>query len=164
MRNIILLLFLTTQVFAQEMRFYEDHPSQNDKNDIRYIVNTLSNNSMVNILFQKSSLEKAGDRIEHVHPLQFLLVVFSNEELKAGIHNIRNKGMVWKDFYCGLRDSLETESCLNNVGPHLHDFATKLGLKPHLISAAVAEKRWKDFLEILFANIPRNGDKNRYDD
>jgi len=64
---------------------------------------------LISIAIAKGDLVAAGDRIDHVHPLRFLEAVFTDEELKVGIRNIRGKGWVWNHFVGGLKDSLSTE-------------------------------------------------------
>lgn len=145
-------------------RDYQAPLSNADRQDIRYIVTSLANNSMVTILFNRNTIERAGDRIEPVHPLQFLYCVFTDEEMKAGIHNIRGRSLIWKDFYAGIRDSLQAESEENNMNQFIPDFARRIGLNPSLVHSAIVERRWHDLFDILFTKIPRSPERNRYDD
>lgn len=152
-------------VFADGVyRDYHRPLSHGDRQDIHYIVTNLANNSMINIMFSKNALERAGDRIDPVHPLQFLLCVFTSEEMKAGIHNIRGRSLLWKDFYNGLTESLQNESVENNLEQYIPDFAHKLKLSPALLQPSVTGRRWNEFLDVLFTHIPRNPERNRYDD
>ena len=60
-------------------RDYWANPSQQEVNDITYIVRTLANESLLKIKKEESSLKRTGDRVDHLHPFQFLLVIFTNE-------------------------------------------------------------------------------------
>lgn len=162
---VALMTIGASSVFADGVyRDYHKPLSHSDRQDIHYIVTNLANNSMINIMFSKNDLERAGDRIEPVHPLQFLLCVFSSEEMKAGIHNIRGRSLLWKDFYNGLTESLQTEFMENNLEQYIPDFAHKLKLNPAPLQSAAAGHRWHEFLNVLFTHLPRNPERNRYDD
>ncbi len=142
--------------------FAQLHPSEH--NDIRFIITFLANKSLISIAGHRGALEEAGDRIDHIHPLRFLLTVFSDEELKVGIRNIRGKGWVWGDFVSGIKESLSTEMYNQNMtDAHVLDFASRLGIKAHLITPAVKAGQWDDFIDILITEIPRKGDFRRYD-
>lgn len=163
------MMGMATTAFSQggESGLYRDYHrplTMSDRQDIHYIISNLANNSVINIMFSKSSLERAGDRIDPVHPLQFLLCVFSNEEMKAGVHNIRGRSLLWKDFYNGLSESLQNESMENNLEPYIADFAKKLHLNPALLTSSLHRRNWNEFLDVLFIHIPRNPERNRYDD
>lgn len=146
-------------------RDYFNSLSQADRDDIGYIVVTLANNSLFKILGHKSSLESAGDRVEHVHPFKFLETIFTNEELKVGIRNIQNKGgWVWSDFLEGITDSLTKEAAVDNLKEeYVKDFAKNVKIDQKLISPSLKKRDWKKFVQVLIDNVPREGNPNRYD-
>ncbi len=133
--------------------------------DIKFIVKTLGNSSLPSIAKQKSSLEKAGARINSVHPLKFLLTVFTDEELKVGMRNLKNRGgWVWSDFSSGLKDSLAEEASRANMKPEfIEEFAVSVGVSSAILTPSIQGSRWGEFVEVLINNVPRNGDPNRYD-
>lgn len=147
-------------------RNYYKPVSPSEQKDIRYIVTTLAQNTLASITSSRSSLKKAGDRIDRVHPLRFLSVVFSDEELKAGIHAIRDRngfGKIWDEFSSGLIGSLREEAAAQNLTVEIiQDFANTIGINVHLILAPIQESRWKDFINILIDSVPRANDPNRY--
>lgn len=146
-------------------RNYEVKISQNEKEDIYYIVTTLGRGSLKKLLSAKSSLKKAGTRVDHVHPLRFIGCIFSDEEMKVGILQIKERGgWVAKEFFNGLYDSLTTEANLQNIkNEHVTDFAKYLELDPNLISTSIQNKDWKGLINTLIEILPRNGNPNRYD-
>ncbi len=145
-------------------RDYNKPLTQSDSQDIKYIINNLSNSSLINIMLNRSSIERAGDRIDSVHPMQFLLHVFTNPELIAYIHNIKERSLIWKDFYQGLANSLQTESSEDNLDQYIPDFALKLKINAAPLVQAAGEKNWDKFLGVLFTSIARHPDRNRYED
>jgi len=144
-------------------RDYPGGLTTEELNDIHFIVRTLADKSLITIAKERYSLEAAGDRIDHVHPLNFLLTIFSDEELKVAVRNIRGKGWVWSNFLSGLKQTLSTESEINNVMPHMQDFSSRLEVGIHLLLPAVRSRNWDLLVDQLIKNVPRKGDGSRYD-
>lgn len=138
--------------------------SKSEKKEIAYIVKTLANDNLISLGFSKSSLEKAGDRIEHIHPYRFLITVFTDEELKAGVHAIRHRGgWTWEGFIDGLTGSLKDEAAKGNLLKYTSEFAQKVNIDPSLIHPSLEKGKWVEFVNVLIDKIPREFDPNRYD-
>jgi hypothetical protein len=151
-------------VAASSYRSYEHEVTAEEKSVISSIVLTLANNSYAKLLLKKSELDKKGSDIDHVHPLRHLACIFTDEELKVAIRNIREKSLVWKNYVHGLGESLAQESHRDNLTElYIRDFAALVGINPDLIFAPLAEGRWRDFIELLIDSIPRKGNPRRYD-
>lgn len=150
---------------AAQQRDYNRPVTAAEKEDIGYIVKNLATNTWTQLLRHRSSLKKAGERVDHVHPLRFLMCIFTDEELKGGIHSINGRGgKIWREFYSGLADSLEEESTRGNMESQvIKDFAHRVGVKVDLITPHINEHRWSAFIEVLIKNIPRGGNPDRYD-
>lgn len=138
--------------------------TDSEKTDIAFILKTLANNSWIKILKNKSSLKKAGDRIDHVHPLKWLLAIFGNEELLVCVRTIDGKPFVWKEWLDGTIRSLSEEHALNNLKPeYIENFAHQLKIDPALIRPAIENRQWEQFINILIASVPRTeGSADRY--
>lgn len=146
-------------------RNYAVPVSKSEKKDIAYVVNTLARDSLLSIAASRSSLNKTEDRIIHIHPLRFLMTIFSDEELKAGAHAIRDRGgMVWDGFLGGVSKSATEETAKKNMKlEFIQDFAREVKIDPQLIIGPIQQSRWKDLVNILIDKIPRANDPNRYD-
>jgi hypothetical protein len=162
--NSSLLATATVHAKATSPRNYYALYSTDEKKDLSYILRTLSNNSLLKLPSYASSLKKAGDRIEHLHPLKFLQCIFTDDELIVCIRNIQNKGgWVWKDFLGGITGSLKKESSINNVKPeYVEDFAHQIGIDVNSIAPTIQEKNWEKLVKDLITSVPRKGDSNRY--
>lgn len=143
-------------------RSYEAGVTQNEAADIAYIVKTLSNSSLPKIKGAEPSLKKAGDRIDAVHPLQFLLTIFLDEELKVALRNLKGRTWVWSDFLTGLTDTLSEENGKNNILPYLNHFASTLNIDVNAISQFQTNGRWEKFVTTLITIVPRAGNSGRY--
>lgn len=145
-------------------RVYENPIPSKDKKEIAYIVTTLAKSSLPKLLSQKSSLKKAGDRVAHVHPLSFLLAIFTDEELKVGVSVIRGRSFVWSDFYGGLAESFNDEVRKGNVrSDQIIDFSHQLCVDSSHVNGYIAEQRWSDLVDYLITTLPREGNPDRYD-
>lgn len=145
-------------------RNYENPVTADEKADIHFIVTSLATRSLISLAMAKDDLEKAGDRIDHVHPLRFLMTIFTDEELKAGMKKIRGKRWVWNRFTAGLKQSLVTESSINNIkDEHVTDFASQIELTTDIIYPTILKQRWDEFIDLLITHVPRKGDFDRYD-
>jgi hypothetical protein len=149
---------------AASPRDYERKPTEAQKNDIKYIVTTLADKQAIKLPFYSGALQRAGGRIEDVHPLRFLEVIFTDETLKGGVRTIRNKGWVWQEFIGGTKRSLAEESEHNNLtDAQIQDFARNVGIDPSLIMGPIHQKKWDEFVEVLIEKVPRTSEHNRYD-
>jgi hypothetical protein len=156
---------MTVKPFKKNInsRNYQSPVSPQEKKEIRYIITTLAQNSLTNIASSKSTLKKAGDRIDHIHPLRFLSTVFTDEELKVGVHAIRDRGWIWDEFLSGIIGSFKEESAHQNMkAEFIHDFATNVGINVYFVLQPIQEGRWKDLINVLIDTIPRANDPNRY--
>jgi hypothetical protein len=145
-------------------RNYNASVTKSEKKDIAYIVNTLAWDSLLSIANAKSSLKKAGERIADIHPLRFLITIFNDEELKAGVNAIKSRtSWIADEFFSNLAKSLSEESARQNMKPEfIQDFAQKVNINISLILPAIQAEKWADFVNILIDNIPRTNDPNRY--
>lgn len=146
-----------------QWRNYQASVSKTEKGAIAYIVNTLAYDNLLTINDQKSSLKKKGDQIKHIHPFCFLRTVFLDEQMKVGIAAIRDRISWIRDgFFDGIYGSLDEEADRKNLLPFVSDFAQSLNIKEELIKPSLEKRKWKDFINTLIDNIPRENDPNRY--
>lgn len=146
-------------------RNYSFLVTKGEKGDIQFILKSLSTKSIPSLLSNMKQLRRAGDRIIHLHPLRFLECVFTDEELKAYVHNVRKRGgMMWSEFFDGISDSLKDEMGIGNMkDEYIHDFACIVGIEVPIIYGFILAQKWDDFIKALVVHIPRDGDTGRYD-
>lgn len=145
-------------------RDYFKHVTKDQKDDMRYIVTTLGKASWTELWSESSKLDKAGGRVALVHPLRFLLCIFTDEEMKAGIHAMRNRGKVWPEFASEMFESLQAEANVNNVTEKMvKHFAETTQINAALIWPLVQAHDWAKFVDKLLEIIPRSGNPGHYD-
>lgn len=137
--------------------------TQDEKSDIGYIVKTLANESLIKIKNKESTIKKVGERVEHLHPFQFLYCIFSDEEMKVGIRNIQGRSWVGRGFIEGITSSLKKEHAVGNVLMYAEEFAQSLNVDVNIIKPYLEAAKWDKFVDALIKNVPRYGDTGRYD-
>lgn len=145
-------------------RHYFDQFSNSEYKDLRFILKTLATKSLASLWGYKSQLEYAGDRIDHIHPLQFLATVFCHEELKAYIHAIRKRGSwVWGEFIKGLRQSLQEEAEKGNISDEeIRNFVDRVELDAQLVYEHIQNGSWEKLVKVLLVYVPRDEKSGRY--
>jgi hypothetical protein len=146
-------------------RDYDKKATESEKEDLRYIMKIMATKSVASLLKYRTELEAAGDRIDRVHPLRFLETVFTDEELKVYMHNIRKRGgWIWGEFIKGLKGSLQDEAEIGNMTDDMiFDFSCQVGIDISKIQGQIHGHKWEDFIKSLIIHIPREGDSDRYD-
>lgn len=154
-----------TPIYAKGsgMRNYNAVLLPQEQKEIAHVIETLGNSSLVSLAKSKSSIERSGKQIEHVHTLRFLAYIFSVEKLKASFHNLRKRSWVWGKFYKGLQSGLDEEYDRNNLLPFMDDFSRRVGMDVNILYPLVAGRKWKEFVDALLAGIPRSENSGRYD-
>ena len=149
------------------IRDYNATITEEELNDIRYVVNNLGEKSRPIILKMKGSIRSAGNRIKHLHPLRFLTCVFTDERMKVSMKNLEGKHFVWPPFYEGISGAFEEESNKNNLtDAQIADFAKKIALDAKWfdsLTSFIKGRRWAELIHLLIEKIPRNTETDRYD-
>ena len=161
----LFLSFTSMDLHASGDRDYYRELTKTELSDLRYVLTTLAKSKLTTLLRVRSKLQEAGDRIDHIHPLRFMLTCFSDEELKGCLHSVYDRGgKVWSKFYDEIKKNFNDEANRNNLDEeYIKDFAKQLDIKPSLINSALQKKQWDTFMELLIKNIPRGGEPDRYD-
>ncbi|MFQ5729469.1 MAG: ubiquitin-like domain-containing protein, partial [Waddliaceae bacterium] len=130
-------------------RNYHKSLTPEEKKNLCYILKSLSQKSIPSLLSNKKQIENAGKRIDHVHPLKFLECVFTDEELKAYIHNIKKRGgMVWREFMKDFAGTLQAEFDIGNIkDPFLYEFANRVGIDISRIYFLAHACKWEEFVK-----------------
>lgn len=150
---------------AKSFRNYNDPVTPAEKKKIRKIVMTLGFDTILTVNSSKSELKKIGKEIDHIHPLKFLHTVFTDEELKAGIHAIRGRliSWIWDEFLGGLVGSLKEENAKNNMKPEfVQDFAKSIPINIDLIMPSIREGKFENLVNTLIDKVPRQNNTDRY--
>lgn len=121
-----------------------------ERGNIRYILEKLSKKSLISLFKYKKELKKRGDRIEHVHPLTFLIGALSPDCSGFFYALKRRKGIPFDEFLKGVVESFHDEARHGNITEkHIQIFAQKTNRCVHQVRAFVHSRQWKDFIHWL---------------
>jgi hypothetical protein len=144
-------------------RDYYAVPTQDEIDDVAYIVTTLAETPYARLLGKRKELKKRGKHVEHLHPLKFLTIIFSNEHLRAALHVLRGrdgffKGIsVWDEFKDELFASLTKETKHKNMKEeYILDFARALEIDSAAILGVAQAQSWGKFIDTLLKLKPRH--------
>ncbi|MFV0341203.1 MAG: hypothetical protein ACK5MA_11365 [Parachlamydiaceae bacterium] len=144
-------------------RDYFKEVTPSEKSEISFIVNTLGMSSLAKITKQKSSLKRAGTKVDHIHPLRFLQTIFQDEKMKASMQSLYGRSWVWSEFSDGLERSLNEEQENENLPPeYVHDFVHILNIPFDAVYPLIQQSRWDNLVKTLIKLIPRNENADRY--
>lgn len=112
----------------------------------------------------ESEMNKAGDRIMHLHPLKFLEAICTDDKLCAGLKAIRTRTiLVWPRFLKGSVTTLKEEHKYNNVLPFIEEFAETIGVDVKYLMPHAKKENWDEFVKVVADKVERTGDTKRYD-
>lgn len=104
--------------------------SSKEKEYIESIITTMAENNIFQLAFHKSSLEKKGKKIDHVHPLRFMGVILSSARLKDCTRTIKKSSFKWDALIDGFSRKMREQMRNNNVYPYVPGFAQTVGTTP----------------------------------
>jgi len=154
----------TAEHKSSAWRDYYRENAKEDTEHLSFIICTMGFKSIFKIFKERKALKSAGDKIDHLHPLRFVMGIFTDEEMKAAMHNIKGRTMVWDEFKKGLYTSLTDETKNNNMHVEfIEHFAKRVHVDSNLIIRPLQQQKWDEFINVLLKHVPRKGDPKRYD-
>lgn len=138
--------------------------SDKDRKDIEYIVTSTGNKPVHELLSEKKSLNHAGDRVNHIHPLKFFMIVFSDEKMKVSMHKLQDRSsVILNPFIDGMGESFDQEAKAGNLkDEYIQEMAATLKVDAKVITPIIRANNWKGLIFKLIEIIPRSGNPNRY--
>jgi len=121
-----------------------------DKENITFIITCMGEQGKLWLLVHKNELNERGDKIQGVHPLKFLAVIFSDEYLKkVCMPTILNDYFKKKNFIEGLGANMTKEAQKGKVQKYLAEFLNEIKLdKKHSkkLLEFVKTRDWEGFV------------------
>lgn len=109
--------------------------TDSDRHTIASIIETVAYTNPLLLLPKQGEMKRKGDKINIVHPLRFLGVVFTDHELVKALKKIKENGFKWDGFLTGklsgrdgIAQRLDEEYNSNNFMEYVPGFCRHLGL------------------------------------
>lgn len=137
----------------KELNPYESLPiSAEEKQKIAQLLNTMAENNVFMLLFEKKNLERLGQDITHVHPMRFIGTVFSSPRLKYCMHQIRRSGFKWDGFMDGFSERFAQELKANNINAYVPGLAEVLDVNEADMQKFIDKKDFEGLINFLMVN------------
>lgn len=136
-------------VHQEEQLKYFTPLSQEEEQNIHFIISTLSTKSMISLLRYRKQLELAGAKTEKVHPLRFWKEVLSQDTLKSGLPNIGSipRKQLISDFAVSF-GSAQRSGLMKEA--YVTDFCQTTGFSKELFNSYAERGDWVGFLGNFF--------------
>ena len=129
---------------------YQDLPfSKEDKEHIAELITAMGLHSKIFLLWHSRKYYKIGDKINHVHPLKFLGVIYSNPELKEHMKEIMNDYFKRKNLINGLVPHLDEMAKRKNFTRDFTIFCEEIQVPFDSLKEYMKESTWKDMVDYL---------------
>src|SRR5581483_7360484 len=129
--------------------FYGLPLSDKEKRFIKSIISTMADKNLIQLVFEKSVLEKKGKRINHVHPLRFMGYILSNPDLKSDVKTIKKSSFKWDAFVDGFAKRMKEELAHGNVYQHIPGFALEIGTTAKHVEEYVNKKDFEGLIRSM---------------
>ncbi len=123
-------------------RYYSLDFSKSDVANTNKIIKSMGEHALYRLLLMKRELEKAGDRIEHVHPMRFIGHIFSHPKLANHMREVKRSRFKWSNFIGGFSRKMEAESKANNLIPYVAGFCEVTGANMQTVNHYILRKDW----------------------
>jgi hypothetical protein len=130
---------------------YEKSPcSDQDKDCILQILTALAENGKLSLYFKQNELKEIGSKIEHLHPLKFLSVIFKSEDLKSRMSQFFGDYFKRNAFMGNLGSGLSTEAAKGGLTAiNIENFAKEVNVPVDKIRPFFASEDWEGLVQFL---------------
>lgn len=134
----------STEISYKDLVCTETH-----KADIYELISTMAETNLVGLYFKENHLKALGDRINEVHPLKFLAVIFSDSYLKSCMGVIWDSSFKRGEFLEGLGGRLSREMEKGKLLIHLEPFGAAVGIPHEKMRPYFDAQDWGSFVLFL---------------
>ncbi len=129
--------------------FYQLPLPDREQRLIYDVIKTMGDKNVLQLLFEKKSLERKGRRINHVHPLRFVGYILATPKLKSSLREVKTSTFKWDHFIDGFAKRMKEEASYNNLTPYLPGFVQYVGADLDEVKQYVQRKDWEGLVKSL---------------
>lgn len=122
-----------------------------DKKNIRFIVTSMAEKNVLQLLMEKSELERRGNLIRNVHPLRFLCFVLSDGYLRKSLKSVEKDYLKWPYFIDDYKDKMKEMHNTGQLHPHVPGFSEYTGISEDHIENLLQQKDYDNFVRSLLS-------------
>ncbi len=143
------LPLLVKRASGSQESFYQLPLTDKEMRFIKLIISTMADKNILQLAFEKHSLEKKGKKINHVHPLRFIGYILSTSSLKNNLKTIKKSSFKWDAFIDGFSKRMKEEMSKDNVYQHITGFAELVGSTPEHVTKFIDKKDYVGLVKSL---------------
>lgn len=157
-------IYITTAVFAEKSSYKKQaqkissvRPSfcldvtPTDRYAIHYILRSLGEKNLVDLLVERQTMYAFGDRIRHLHPLVFLGNIILDPYLKRCLKKITDGSIdsrfKWNHFLDGFKENMIREKKSGRLVYDLPAFSELVNGDLAILEGYVQKNLWEDFIK-----------------
>jgi hypothetical protein len=128
-----------------------DPLKESEMKNIYFVIHTISNNNLLNLLGLQEKLQAKGDAINHIHPFRFFEYALSHPQLKEDLKKLSDAFIpfVWDNFTGGLSKRFARAKETGDIARHLDGFSKKTGVAKEALEQLIEKEDWKAFIKLL---------------
>jgi hypothetical protein len=117
---------------------------------ISEIITAMGEKNVGMLLLDAIRLNRLGNSILHVPPLQLLGFVLVNQNLKINLKKLSKNYFKWSSFIEGFGENMEKEYNQGKLLPQIDGFSLLVGGSNKQLEEYVYEQDWEGFVKCLF--------------
>ena len=129
--------------------FFDLSLTNEDKKNIRKLVSTMADKNILQLLMEKKSMEKLGDKIRPVHPLKFAAFILKDPYLKKCLRTIEKDSLKWGPFVEGYEEKMKTEAKAGRMLVYVPGFIEFLDADAKQVQKLIQNKDYAGLLTDL---------------
>lgn len=126
--------------------------ADSEKQIIAYIITSMAEKNVFQLLLEKRDMEKKGDRINHVHPLRFIGYACSDPKLVRGMRQFKKNPFKWDNFISGFARRMREEASRNNLHRFVPSMAEFLNADAQEISSHIQQGDYEALVRYLISS------------
>jgi len=118
-----------------------------DKNNIRILLTDLSEKNYLQLLMDKSGMNRKGDRVKVVHPMRFLGYILYDPFLHKCLKVIEKDSIIYGEFTAGFVNHMEEEAAKEDLTIYAPGFAELLQVNVEMVTNSIKNKKYEDLIK-----------------
>lgn len=131
-------------------RHFKIEFDSDELSNLKFILENLATKKLPKLFVMRKELGKRGERLDHLHPLAFLLAAL-NHDSNPYFYQLKKKGgKAWEEFVKGCVESFHEESRHGNITTQQIEVFSQLTNKPfHQVQAYLNSHSYYHFINWL---------------
>jgi hypothetical protein len=147
--------YTTHPVQCIDTRDFHRALSTQEEKDLIYVLETSASKPLAALIFYRSNLEKAGQRLNAVHPLRLLAEICGRPQLRRHLAVIGGRSLVWKEWLSETADSLARAYAGSNLNEEMLGlFAAEIAVAEHILMEHMRAKDWSALILSVNKHAP----------